>query len=181
VSLGGWFFESGRTLKMDVLIREARPEDAAAVVRILNAIIEAGEYTVFDSPFTVEAEDRYITGLPERGIFHVAQTCVGGRIVGLQTLEPFATYTHAFDHVGGIATYVDLDCRRRGIGRRLFEATFDSARQEGYEKIFTYVRGDNPAALTAYMKSGFRILGTAQRHAKIGGRYIDEVVIEKFL
>ncbi len=42
---------------MDVLIREARLEDAAPVVGILNAIIEAGEYTVFDSPFTVEAEE----------------------------------------------------------------------------------------------------------------------------
>ncbi len=166
---------------MDVLIREARTEDAAGVVNILNAIIEAGGYTVFDSLFTVEVEERYITGLPERGIFHVAQACAGGRIVGLQTLEPFATYTRAFDHVGVIATYVDLDCRRKGIGRRLFEATFDSARQKGYEKIFTYVRSDNPAALAAYMKSGFRIVGTARRHARIDGRYVDEVIIEKLL
>ncbi len=166
---------------MDVLVREARPEDAAAVVSILNAIIEAGEYTVFDSPFTAEAERQYIANLPERGIFHVAQTCVDGRIVGLQTLEPFATYTRAFDHVGVIATYVDLAYRRKGIGRRLFEATFDSARQKGYEKIFTYVRGDNPAALAAYVKSGFRIVGTAQRQARVGGRYIDEIIIERFL
>jgi L-amino acid N-acyltransferase YncA len=166
---------------MDVLVRKASREDAAAIVEILNAAIETGQYTVFDSPFTVEAEERYIAGFPERGIFHVAQTSVGGRIVGWQTLEPFETYTHAFDHVGVIATCVDLDCRRQGIGRRLFEATFDSARQKGYEKIFTYVRGDNPAALAAYMKSGFRIVGTAQRHARIGGRYIDEIVIERFL
>jgi L-amino acid N-acyltransferase YncA len=181
MSLGNGFFRSGRTPAMDVCVRQARPEDAAGVVKILNAIIEAGEYTVFDSPFAVEAEERYIAGLPERAIFHIAQTCVGSRIVGLQTLEPFATYTHAFDHVGVITTYVDLDCRRKGIGRRLFEATFDSARRRGYEKVFTYVRGDNPAALTAYMKSGFRIVGTAQRHARLGGRYVDEVIIERFL
>jgi RimJ/RimL family protein N-acetyltransferase len=43
------------------------------------------------------------------------------------------------------------------------------------------VRGDNPAALTAYMKSGFRIVGTAQRQARIDGRYIDEIMIERFL
>ena len=166
---------------MEVIIREVRPEDAAAIVKVFNAIIETGQYTVFDSPFTVEAERRYIAGLPERGIFHVAQTRADDRIVGFQTLEPFATYTHAFDHVGVIATCVDLDCHRKGIGRRLFEATFNSARQKGYEKIFTYVRGDNPAALMAYLKSGFRIVGTAQRHARIAGRYVVEVVIERFL
>jgi len=166
---------------VDVLIREARREDAAAVVRILNAIIEAGEYTVFDTPFTVEVEKRYIADLPERGIFHIAEAHVGNRVVGFQSLEPFATYTRAFDHVGVIATYVDLDYRRQGIGKQLFEATFNTARQKGYEKIFTYVRGDNPAALTAYLKSGFRIVGTAQRHAKIGGRYVDEIMVERFL
>jgi RimJ/RimL family protein N-acetyltransferase len=63
----------------------------------------------------------------------------------------------------------------------LFEATCDTARQKGYEKIFTYVRSDNPGALMAYMKCGFRIVGTSMRQAKIGDRYVDEVIIEKFL
>jgi ribosomal protein S18 acetylase RimI-like enzyme len=96
-------------------------------------------------------------------------------------MEPFATYTHAFDHVGVIATCIDLGCRRQGIGKRLFEAAFEAARQKGYEKVSTYVRGDNPAALAAYLKNGFRIVGTAARHAGIGGRYVDEVIIERFL
>ena len=166
---------------MDLVIREARSDDAEAVVAILNPVIETGKYTVLDSPFSVGEERRFISGFPPRGVFHVAEDRSDGRVVGLQTMEPFAAYTHVFDHVGVIATCVDLGCRRQGVGKRLFEATFVRARQKGYEKIFTYVRGDNPAALTAYMKSGFRIVGTAAKHAKIGGRYIDEIVIEKFL
>ncbi len=166
---------------MDITIRAARPDDAEAVVGILNPAIETGEYTVLDRPFSVEEERRFIASFPPRGIFHVAESRSNGRVVGFQTMEPFATYTHAFDHVGIIATCVDLACRRQGIGRQLFEATFAAARQKGYEKIFTYVRGDNPAALTAYVKSGFCIVGTAQRHAKCGGRYVDEIIIERFL
>ena len=88
-------------------------------------------------------------------------------------------YTHAFDHVGVIGTYVDLSRRRQGIGTRLFAATFEAARAKGYEKLFSYVRADNDAGLNAYLKHGFRIVGTAERHAKIGGRYIDEVLIER--
>ena len=166
---------------MDVSIREARPEDAEAVVGILNPTIATGEYTVLDHPFSVEEEHRFILDFPPRGIFHVAQSRPDGRVVGLQTVEPFAAYTHAFDHVGVIATCVDLGCRRQGIGKQLFAATFDAARQKGYEKIFTYVRGDNLAALVAYVKCGFRIVGTAQRHAKCAGRYVDEIIIERFL
>ncbi len=166
---------------MDIAVREARPDDAEEVVGILNPVIETGEYTVLDGPFSVEEERRFISSFPPRGIFHVAESRPNGRVVGFQTMEPFAAYTHAFDHVGIIATFVDLGCRRQGIGKRLFAATFDAARQKGYEKIFTYVRGDNLAALVAYAKCGFRIVGTAQRHAKCGGRYVDEIIIEKFL
>ncbi len=166
---------------MDIAIREARPDDAQAIIGILNPAIETGKYTVLDRPFSAEEEHRFIVSFPPRGIFHLAEDRSDGRVVGFQTMEPFATYAHAFDHVGVIATCVDLACRRQGIGKQLFEATFEKARQKGYEKIFTYVRGDNPAALTAYMKSGFRIVGTAAKHAKIGGRYVDEIIIEKFL
>jgi L-amino acid N-acyltransferase YncA len=163
---------------MDIAIREARPDDAEAVVGILNPVIETGKYTVLDGPFSVEEERRFRAF--RRGIFHVAGKPAKRRVVGLQTMEPFAAYTRAFDHVGIIATCVDLACRRQGIGKQLFEATFEAARQKGYEKIFTYVRSDNPAALMAYMKCGFRIVGTAQKHAKCGGRYVDEIIIESF-
>ncbi len=166
---------------MDVSIREARPDDAEAIVGILNPVIATGQYTVLDGPFSVQEERRFISSFPQRGIFHVAESRPNGRVVGFQTMEPFAAYTPVFDHVGIIATCVDLDCRRQGIGKQLFAATFDAARQKWYEKIFTYVRGDNPAALVAYMKCGFRIVGTAQRHAKCGGRYVDEIIIERFL
>jgi ribosomal protein S18 acetylase RimI-like enzyme len=80
-----------------------------------------------------------------------------------------------------MGTYVDLACHRQGIGRRLFAATFEAARRKGYEKIFTYVRADNEAGLAAYLGQGFEVVGTARRHAKIGGRYIDEIMIERFL
>lgn len=55
------------------------------------------------------------------------------------------------------------------------------APEKGYEKIFTFIRADNPAALASYAKQGFRVVGTAQRQAKINGRYVDEIIVEKLL
>jgi len=83
--------------------------------------------------------------------------------------------------VGVIGTYVDLSLRRQGVAARLFESTFRAASLKGYEKIFTYVRGDNPAALATYLKQGFQIVGRATKQARIKGGYIDEIMIEKFL
>lgn len=168
---------------MELLIREVRPEDAEAIIRILNPIIEAGVYTVtvMDTPLTVEFEREYIANFPQRGVFHVAELQPEQRIVGFQSLEPFARYTRAFDHVGVMGTYVDLAERRRGIGTRLFAATAAAARRQGYEKIFTYVRADNLASLAFHLKLGFRLVGTAQRQARFHGQYVDEIFIEKFL
>ena len=52
---------------------------------------------------------------------------------------------------------------------------------QGFEKIFTFVRADNPAALAAYHAHGFETIGTARRHARIDGRYVDEWFIERQL
>jgi L-amino acid N-acyltransferase YncA len=162
-------------------IRDARPEDADAIVGILNPIIAAGVYTAFDTPFTAEAEREYIRGFPQRGVFHVAVNVADDRVVGFQSMEPFAQYTHAFDHVGVLGTYVDLQCRRQGIATQLFRATFAAAREKGFEKIFTFVRADNAAALETYLRQGFRAIGTAHKQAKVGGQYIDEIMIERQL
>jgi L-amino acid N-acyltransferase YncA len=166
---------------MDVVVRSATPEDAEAIAGILNTIIAARIYTAFDTPFSAEAERDYLLNFPARGVFHVAARAADGCVVGFQNLERLATFTHAFDHVGSLGTFVDLGHRRQGIARRLFDATFHAAVRKGFEKVFTYVRADNPAALQTYLSQGFRIVGTAARHARIDGRYVDEIVIEKLL
>ena len=165
---------------MRLAVRDATPDDAGAVAAILNPIVAAGGFTVLDGPFSVDAERDFIARFPRRGIFHVA-VAPDGRIVGFQTVEPFAAYATAFDHVGTIGTYVELGSRRRGVGGALFAATFAAARRKGYGKLLTFVRSDNPAALHAYRRQGFRIVGTAERHARVEGRLIDEIVIERIL
>lgn len=166
---------------MEILVRAVQPDDAAAIVSIFNPIIESGLYSVFIDPFTVEEEREYILNFPARGVFQVAVNATDQRLVGFQSIEPLATWTSAFDHVGVIGTYVDLAQRRQGIASHLFAASFAAARRNGFEKLFTYVRGDNPAALKTYLSHGFRVIGTATRQARINGRYIDEIMIEKFL
>lgn len=162
-------------------IRDVRVEDAEQILAILNPIIAARCYTAMDSPFDLEVEREFIRTFPAHGTFLVAVDTESDRIVGFQNVSPFGAFTHAFDHVGVIGTYVDLERRRQGIASRLFAATYDAARRKGYEKFFSYVRADNHAGLETYLRQGFRRIGTAERHAIIDGRYIDEVVIEKVL
>jgi L-amino acid N-acyltransferase YncA len=164
---------------MELRIRDVTAADAAGVCAVINPIIAARAYTVFDEPFSIEHERDYIQRFPARGVWKVAEDA--GRVVGFQVLEPLATYTRAFDHVGTLGTYVALPLRRRGVAKALFAATFAEARARGFEKLFTFVRADNPAALATYQAHGFESIGTARRHARIDGRYVDEWLIERQL
>ena len=149
---------------MELLVRPVHPDDAPAIIELLNPIIASGRYTVLDTPLTPECERQLIANYAPRGIFDVAVRPHDGRVIG---------------------TFVDLALLRQGIGRRLSEATMREARGKGYEKLFSYVRADNPAALAFYQGLGFEIVGTARRQARIATRhsvrYIDEIIIECFI
>ncbi len=162
------------------MIRAARPDDAAGIVAVLNPIIAAGVWTTLTAELTQDDERRYIESFPSRGLFFVAVTD-DGTIVGLQSVEPFDASTRAFDHVGVIGTFVDLAWHRHGVASGLFATTFATAPAKGYEKLFTYIRADNEAGLAVYARHGFEVVGTARRHARVAGRYVDEVMVERFL
>jgi hypothetical protein len=57
-------------------------------------------------------------------------------------MAPSATYSRAFDHVGVIGTYLDLE---------------------------------------TYQKHEFRLVSMAERHAQIQSRYVDVIIVERFL
>jgi len=76
---------------MDLKIRDATPDDAAGIVGVFNPIIEAGCFTVFDTPLTVETERSYLAKLKERDIFHVALRVDDNSVVGFQSMEPVPT------------------------------------------------------------------------------------------
>jgi L-amino acid N-acyltransferase YncA len=162
-----------------IRIRPVKIEDAEGIVRMWNPLIESGAYTAVDRTITIEEERNFIGSFSKKGVFHVAERDPGNLIVGFQNVEPFSTYTDAFAHVGVVGTYVDSSAHRAGIGRLLFEATRLAAKDKGYEKFFAFVRADNPGALSFYKRIGFEIIGIAKRHAKINGRYVDEVMIER--
>ncbi|PML54408.1 GNAT family N-acetyltransferase [Vibrio lentus] len=166
---------------MSLAIREVTVEDAQGIIDVLNPIIIEARYTILDQTFTVDEEKAFIESFPERGVFSVAVNEATSQLLGFQNVEPFATYTKAFDHVGIIGTYVDANSRGQSVAKQLFDYTFKSAKAKGYEKLFAYVRADNDRALAVYLKQGFEIVGTAKKHGKIGDQYFDEVLIEKFL
>jgi ribosomal protein S18 acetylase RimI-like enzyme len=168
-----------RRLAMDIKIRPVTLDDAEGVLEVLNSVVQERKYSSFDKTLTAEEERQFIASLGERSGLFVAE--LDSRIVGFQSIEPFATYTLAMDHVGIMGTFVHTDFRGQGIGRQLAEASFKFAQEKGYEKAVIYVRASNKAAQEFYQKLGFVPKGTLEKQVKIDGEYDDEVFMEMFL
>ena len=164
---------------MGIKTRPVALDDAKGVLEVLNSVVREQKYSSFDRILTVEEERQFIASLGERSGFFVAE--LDGRILGFQTIEPFATHTSAMDHVGIIGTFVHADFRGQGIGRQLAKASFKFAREKGYEKAVIYVRASNRAAQKFYWELGFVPKGTLEKQVKIGEEYDDEVFMEMFL
>jgi GNAT superfamily N-acetyltransferase len=165
------------------VIRQATVRDAQGVVDVINSVIQEGGLTALYPTLTVEQEERFIRGLGPRSAMFVAESDsgTGGSILGLQTVEPFAPYTRAMDHVAVIGTYVRRDYRRQGVGQLLFDRTLALARERGYEKIVLYVRAGNTSAIAFYREMGFVPKLVLERQIKIEGEYDDEVLMELFI
>lgn len=80
-------------------------------------------------------------------------------------------------HVARLGMGVVREHRRRGIGRRLVEATLAQARRIGLEKIELGVYASNHAAIALYRKLGFAEEGRKKRSRLVDGVYEDVVLM----
>jgi L-amino acid N-acyltransferase YncA len=163
-----------------MIIRPVTLRDTRAVIDVLNPIIEEGKYTILDKPYTLEEEIQFIKTFPETGIFNVADE--EGVIQGFHVIERiYAPYTHAFNHVGQVGTFIGKEHQRRGVGRRLILESEKFAIEKGYRKLFAFIRADNLRSLEFHEALGFEEIGRAKEHVQIRGEYIDEIFMEKLL
>jgi GNAT superfamily N-acetyltransferase len=164
---------------MDIKIRPVTPYDAEGVLEVLNSVVRERKHSSFDRILTVEEERQFIASLGERSGLFVAE--FEGRVVGFQTIEPFASYTSSMDHVSIMGTFVHAVFRGQGIGRQLTEASFKFAQEKGYEKAIIYVRASNKGAQEFYQSLGFVPKGILEKQVRIDGEYDDEIFMEMFL
>lgn len=103
------------------------------------------------------------------------------QLVGLVTfIREFGEKTHHKGHVVGM--YVTPEARRKGIGQAMLEKLFEYTRKiEGLEQLNLMVTSTNENAIAVYRSLGFEQYGIEKRAMKVDGRYVDELLMVKFL
>jgi L-amino acid N-acyltransferase YncA len=157
---------------MELTVRAARNDDAAAWAEIYNQGIEERQATFETEPRTGADLMRQL----DRTI--VAEEA--GRVVGWAGIVPYSA-REAYAGVGEFSIYVDRSARGRGVGRRLLTHLAVFAEGKGYHKLTGKVFPENEASLALMLSCGFRDVGIHKRHALLDGSWRDVVVVERLL
>ncbi len=139
----------------ELVIRDARPEDWAAIWPFFRQIVAAGE--TYTWPRDMNEHDARAAWFPSPGRTVVAS--VGGTVVGTAKTQPNQAGPGA--HVANASFMVDPAHGGRGIGRALGEHVLAEARADGYRAMqFNAVVASNAGAVRLWSSLGFTVVGT---------------------
>lgn len=159
-----------------MIVRPANASDAAALEALWNPWIETTAIT-FSTELRTSAG--IATDIAARGpAFQVAEDA--GMLLGFATFFPFRGgpgYARTKEHT----VILSPEARGRGAGRALMDAIEEVARGQGVHSLFAGVSSENPAGIAFHAAIGFR---EAARLPQVGwkfGRWMDLVLMQKFL
>jgi aspartate racemase len=159
-----------------LLLRDARPEDAAMLCEAERAVSAAHEGLLVseaDEFVTSSFRDRIASLMDGRGKYLVAEW--DGQPVAHASLWPMSL--RRVSHVLRLDMCVHLGHWRRGHGELLLNALLDWAQSSSSaRKVELLVRSENVAAVTLYRKLGFVEEGRLKERVRLqDGRYVDDI------
>lgn len=152
--------------------RAAVAFDARQMADILNDIIAIGGTTAITDPVSRDDIQLWMAGFEDSSSWIVAETDKG-EILGFQWIEPHKDLP---PQACNIASFVKPGQTGLGVGKALFEATSQAARDLGFLWINANIREDNDSGLTYYQSRGFETYGR-----KTNVRLSDGSVVNKVL
>lgn len=161
------------------MIRPATAKDAPALAALLNHWIETTAVTFNPVPKTDADIVEMIAAKTGAGhAFLVAEEA--GTVIGQASYGQFrggAGYRTCMEHSISLLS----GTHGKGIGRALVLAIENHARAGGAHQMIAGVSGENPEGRAFHERLGYRMIAIVPEAGFKFGRYIDLVLMQKFL
>ncbi len=143
--------------KREMKIRDARPSDLPAIIKIYNAAIRTRMSTAQLDTVTLEGRRNWLNDhSPNRHPFWVLE--IDGQIAGWLTLKSFLP-RGAYRDTAEVSVYVDEKFRRRGAGRALLSEAIGRALELGITAMVGLIFAHNQPSLRLFTELGFEKWG----------------------
>lgn len=166
------------TGRMEVVVRRAEPDDAAALQDALSQPrAQAGTMQV-PYPSVGEWRARLDDLSPDHRVLVACQDHVGGRVLGSLSLRVLDLPRRR--HVASLGMAVHDDWTGRGVGTALMEAAVDlSDNWLQVLRVELEVYRDNGPARALYDRFGFLVEGARRGSVFRDGEYVDTLVMAR--
>jgi RimJ/RimL family protein N-acetyltransferase len=165
----------------ELVVRPARARDARALRDLIAAVAAEPSVPLLTTPqvMTTERVRGYLTGarVGGRGLFLVGE--IDGVIVG--NVGGHGLDIEPSQHVLEIGMSVAAGARGVGVGSALLDAALAWAAVAGYQKVVLSVFPHNERAIALYERHGFVHEGVRVRQFVREGRFLDEVLMARWL
>ena len=159
-------------------IRSARIDDAAAIAEIYNQGIRERVATYETTLRSAGDQRAWLQSINGRYPAVVAQ--IEDEVIGWAGAGPYRD-RECYRGIGEFSMYVHRDWRRRGVGDLLLAGLIDEAERLGLWKLLSRIFLFNEPSRTLCRKHGFREVGMYEKHARLDGRWLDVVIVERLI
>jgi L-amino acid N-acyltransferase YncA len=155
---------------VDDLIRDARPEDAAALLDIYRPFVTGTAVSFeLEPPSLAEFEERIRTA-QTRWAWLVVEK--GGQPAGYAYASAFRTRA-AYRFTAETSAYVHPDHRGQGLARALYVRLFEVLTEKGFANAYAGIALPNDASIAFHRALGFAPVGVFHRAGWKFGRWHD--------
>jgi RimJ/RimL family protein N-acetyltransferase len=159
------------------VLRPARTDDAAQIVKAVENILKIGSYIQKESARTVNEEKEFINEMKKLDNMYVTVE-IENKIVGIARV--IRGELEMKRHTGLFRTWLIKSAQGNGIGSQIMDYTLDWCRTHELHKLCLTVFASNDLAVKLYERYGFIQEGTQKEQVKVDGRYDDEIFMAYF-
>ncbi len=158
-----------------MLARVANLNDATVIAFIYNQGIE-DRLATFETRLRSAEEVRLWFG----GRYPIVAVEDGEEVIGFASASTYRS-RECYAGIAEFSVYVERAARGRGVGRLAMQALLEAAEAAGFWKLVSRVFVENTASRALLRSSGFREVGTYEKHGRLDGVWRDVVIVEKLL
>lgn len=171
------------TEAVDIIIREAIPDDAKQVLSFLNKVATQTEFitqSMDSNLISVEEEEKQLDAIYVSDNNCVVLALADERIIGMATVQGSAI--PKVKHIGEVGIVIDEVFWRMGLGRLLMEEViYWSQEFSVIKRLELKVQERNERARALYQKVGFKEEAIMERGAQVDGKYFNVCLMSKLI
>ena len=161
-----------------ILIRHAKPTDAATIADIYNYEVEHETATFDLIPRTLDEQLDWQNA--RQGAFCVFVAELDGQVVGFGALSPYkerAAYRTSVED----SVYVRRDKSRMGIGKAILSHLLESAREAGFHAVIARITTLSEGSVALHQELGFQLVGIEREIGRKFNKWLDVAVMQRIL